>query len=134
MILVWEINKFRKTSIENNCVSASDCEVLWAISAKETIIGRGTFSNYYGDVESIKNYVFDIIDNWIKRTGGTVLFVVHNLSLANLYNNKAVLINNVKIQSWGFIDEIFINLNLSNTYKINLEKYTENYCLHEKIS
>lgn len=37
-------------------LSASDCEVLCAIDAQDTIIGRGTFCDYPDSLKSIKDY------------------------------------------------------------------------------
>lgn len=52
-----------------------------------------------------------------------MLSVVHDLSMAKLYGDKAVLLCDGKIYSKGNISDVFSENNLYETYGIDVKEY-----------
>ena len=73
--------------------------------------------------------VFHIIEEWIKRTGNSVISVVHDLSLAKAYGTHAVLLNEGKIISKGKTKEVLSSNNLYKAYSMDVYQW-----MHKMLS
>lgn len=64
--------------------------------------------------------VFCIVEEWIKRTGRSVISVVHDLSLAKAYGTHTILLNQGKVLASGETSEVLTNKNLERAYSMNV--------------
>ncbi|MBP5275090.1 MAG: ABC transporter ATP-binding protein, partial [Abditibacteriota bacterium] len=64
--------------------------------------------------------VFDLIQNWIKETGGSVVSVVHDLSLARLYGTKALLLHKGRMVAKGDAREVLSPAYLDEVYEMDV--------------
>ena len=64
--------------------------------------------------------VFALVKEWLRETGGAVISVVHDLSLARAYGTHAVLMRKGKIISAGAIDEVMTPENLNEVYSMDV--------------
>ncbi|MBQ4061324.1 MAG: ABC transporter ATP-binding protein [Christensenellaceae bacterium] len=64
--------------------------------------------------------VFELISKWIKKTGRSVISVVHDLSLAKKFGTHAILMNNGSIYAEGRTDDVLSKDNLLKVYGIDV--------------
>ena len=64
--------------------------------------------------------VFALVKQWLQETGGSVVSVVHDLSLARAYGTHAILMRKGKIISSGEINEVMTPENLNNVYSMDV--------------
>lgn len=64
--------------------------------------------------------VFALVREWLRETGGAVISVVHDLSLARAYGTHAVLMRKGKIISSGRIEEVMTPENLNEVYSMDV--------------
>ena len=62
--------------------------------------------------------VFALVKEWLRETGGAVVSVVHDLSLARAYGTHALLMRKGKIISSGEIQEVMTPENLNEVYSM----------------
>ncbi len=68
-------------------------------------------------------HIFEIIKEWVKGEGKTVVAVVHDLNLALHYGQKAVLLKQGKAVSSGDIKSVLSKQNLDDVYSIDVLGY-----------
>lgn len=73
--------------------------------------------------------VFSIVEEWIKKTGNSVISVVHDLSLARAYGTHAVLLKEGKVISKGETDEVLNKNNLYKAYSMDVPQW-----MHKMLS
>lgn len=64
--------------------------------------------------------IFEILKNWVKEEGRSILSVIHDLGVAKAYGDKAILIHNKGILAQGEIDKVMTRENLKTTYDIDV--------------
>ena len=64
--------------------------------------------------------VFGLVQDWIKQTGGTVISVVHDLSLARAYGTHALLMQKGKIIAFGEIESVMTPENINGVYDMDV--------------
>lgn len=64
--------------------------------------------------------VFALVKDWLRETGGSVISVVHDLSLARAYGTHAVLMRKGRIISSGEIDRVMTPGNLNEVYSMDV--------------
>lgn len=64
--------------------------------------------------------IFDLIDCWKKEKNRGVISVVHDLRLARMYGNKALLLKEGKVFSFGNIEEVMTRENLKEVYNMDV--------------
>lgn len=69
---------------------------------------------------SYQESVFNLIDQWRKQEGKAVISVVHDLRLARMYGNKALLLKNGKVFSFGEMEEVMTRENLQAVYDMDV--------------
>ncbi|MGI6730914.1 MAG: ABC transporter ATP-binding protein [Anaerovoracaceae bacterium] len=70
--------------------------------------------------------IFELVKEWIKKTGRSVVSVVHDLSLAKAYGTHAVLMEKGKVVAYGPMDQVFTNENLKKTYSMDVQQWMRN--------
>ena len=63
---------------------------------------------------------FELIQQWIKKSGRSVISVVHDLSLAQAYGTQALLLNQGKVVSFGPVDEVLTRRQLDAVYGLDV--------------
>ena len=64
--------------------------------------------------------IFELICGWIKETGGSVVSVVHDLSLAKKYGTDAILVSGGRLIASGKTAEVLSRENLSSVYSMDV--------------
>lgn len=64
--------------------------------------------------------IFELIKNWIKDTGRSVMSVVHDLNLAKAYGTHAILLDKGQIVSSGQTDDVLTAGNLNRVYGMDV--------------
>lgn len=64
--------------------------------------------------------IFDLIKEWKNQDDRSVISVVHDLRLARMYGNKALLIKDGKVFAFGDIEEVMIRKNLKDVYNFDV--------------
>ena len=64
--------------------------------------------------------IFELIRDWIKRTGRSVISVVHDLSLAKYYGTRTLLLDKGKVVALGSPEEVFTEQCLNNVYAMDV--------------
>ena len=64
--------------------------------------------------------VFALVRGWIDRTGGSVVSVVHDLSLAKAYGTDALLLRDGKVVQQGAIKDVMVRDHLNEVYGIDV--------------
>lgn len=67
--------------------------------------------------------IFELVKQWIDRTGRAVISVVHDLSMAKAYGTDALLLNNGKLLAFGAIEEVLTRKNLEKAYSMNVHQW-----------
>lgn len=67
--------------------------------------------------------VFELINDWMGRTGGAVLSVVHDLSLARAYGTDAMLLHQGQIVAAGDVRTVFSKENLQHVYGMDVHQW-----------
>ena len=67
-----------------------------------------------------QQYVFTLIQSWLKEPGRAVLSVVHDLSLARRYGTHAVLMDRGKSVSQGLVADVLTPDLLSRVYEMDV--------------
>ena len=73
--------------------------------------------------------VFALVKKWMEETGGAVVSVVHDLSLARMYGTHAVLLNGGEQVVTGPIEEAFRPEVLNSVYNMDVNAW-----MHEVLS
>lgn len=75
--------------------------------------------------------IFNLIKEWKNVKNRAVISVVHDLRLARMYGNKAVLLKNGKVFSYGNIEDVMTKENLKEVYTFDvynwMNKLNENW-------
>ena len=75
--------------------------------------------------------IFNLIKHWKKTRNRAVISVVHDLRLARMYGNKALLLKNGEIFSFGKIEDVMNRENLKKVYNLDvyewMNKLNENW-------
>jgi ATP-binding cassette subfamily F protein 3 len=74
--------------------------------------------------------MFGLIDTWIKRTGGAVLSIVHDLSLAKAYGSHALLLDRGSKVASGRIGEVMTRSNLDSIYAMDVYNWMGSMFAH----
>lgn len=67
--------------------------------------------------------VFGLINSWREKTGGTVLSVVHDLSLAKLYGSHGILLNHGRTVGYGEIRKVLKAELLNEVYAMDVYEW-----------
>ena len=67
--------------------------------------------------------VFALIREWLKTPGRAVASVVHDLSLARAYGNRALLLDGGKMRAYGAIADVFSPEHLDSAYDMNVSAW-----------
>ena len=67
--------------------------------------------------------VFDLIRKWLDDTGGAVVSVVHDLSLARLYGTEALLLDRGRTAALGPVEEALSPANLQQVYGMDVRAW-----------
>lgn len=76
--------------------------------------------------------IFDLIDQWRRQSSKSVLSVVHDLRIARLYGNKALLLKNGEVYAHGEMEAVMTPENLKAVYGMDVYAWMNN--LNEKWS
>ena len=63
---------------------------------------------------------FELIKEWIEKSGRSVISVVHDLSLAKAYGTHALLLHNGRLVADGSTDEVLTRENLKSVYDMDV--------------
>lgn len=64
--------------------------------------------------------MFELIVNWVKKTGRSVISVMHDLSLARAYGTKAMLLDRGHQLAFGESEEVLSRKNLELAYSMDV--------------
>lgn len=64
--------------------------------------------------------VFALVKKWIDETGGAVISVVHDLSLARAYGTHALLIKEGDLVQWGPIGQVMTPEHINSVYAMDV--------------
>lgn len=64
--------------------------------------------------------IFNLVINWIRKGDRAVISVVHDLRLARMYGNKALLLKEGKVFDFGNIEKVMSSENLKKVYGIDV--------------
>ena len=67
--------------------------------------------------------VFELISEWMKQPGRSVISVVHDLSLAQAYGTKILLMDKGRVVSSGKAKEVLSRENLMSVYAIDVHEW-----------
>ena len=67
--------------------------------------------------------VLDLVRQWVKGTGRSVISVVHDLSLARAYGDKALLLSQGKAVAEGAPCDVFCDENLNAVYRMDVRGF-----------
>jgi len=67
--------------------------------------------------------LLDFLKAWVKENNKTLIGVFHDLNLARLFGDTAIVMNNGKIAADGKIDEVLNSEILSNVYGIDIRAF-----------
>lgn len=67
--------------------------------------------------------IFSLVENWIKENECCVISIVHDLSLAKKYGNKAMLLNQGKIIRMGDTASVFCREALKDVYDMDVYRW-----------
>jgi iron complex transport system ATP-binding protein len=67
--------------------------------------------------------VFELIRNWISDTGGAVISVVHDLSLARTYGTEALLLDRGRLIACGPVRQVLSRDNLQSVYAMDVYQW-----------
>jgi len=63
---------------------------------------------------------FALINDWIEKTGRSVISVVHDLSLARAYGTHALLMNKGRLVASGTVRDVLTKENLASVYSMDV--------------
>lgn len=69
--------------------------------------------------------VFELIRQWIKETGRTVISVVHDLNLAKSFGTHAILLEKGRMVARGMVDEVFTREHLKQVYSMDVYEWMQ---------
>ncbi|MBK5253897.1 MAG: ABC transporter ATP-binding protein [Peptostreptococcaceae bacterium] len=64
--------------------------------------------------------IFSLVEDWIKENKCCVVSIVHDLSLAKKYGNKAMLLNHGEIVRTGDVSDVFSKEDLKKVYNMDV--------------
>ena len=64
--------------------------------------------------------VFALVREWMAETGGAVVSVVHDLSLAKAYGTHALLMKHGKMQAFGEIGDVMMPEHINDVYEMDV--------------
>lgn len=67
--------------------------------------------------------IFNLIDKWKAEKNRSVISVVHDLRLARMYGNKALLLKDGKVFSFGVIEDVMTRENLKEVYNFDVYEW-----------
>ncbi|MDR2543787.1 MAG: ABC transporter ATP-binding protein [Treponema sp.] len=67
--------------------------------------------------------LLDFLKTWVRENNKTLISVFHDLNIARLFGDTAVILNNGTIAASGKIDEVLNNSVLSDVYRINIRAF-----------
>ena len=67
--------------------------------------------------------ILDLVKQWVKGTSRSVISVVHDLSLARAYGDKALLLSHGKVIAEGSPSEVFTDDNLNSVYNMDVRGF-----------
>ena len=67
--------------------------------------------------------IFALVGKWIKENDCCVISIVHDLSLARKYGNKAILLNNGKMVKKGSTEDVFNDKDLNEVYSMDVHQW-----------
>lgn len=72
---------------------------------------------------SYQETIFNLVGKWKETSGRAVISVVHDLRLARMYGNKALLLKDGKVFSYGKIEDVMTRDKLQAVYKVDVYKW-----------
>ena len=69
--------------------------------------------------------VFSLVRDWIDRTGGAVVSVVHDLSLARAYGTDALLLRGGEVVCLGSVSEVMTRQRLTDVYGMDVYEWMQ---------
>lgn len=69
--------------------------------------------------------IFSLVQEWIERPGRAVLSVVHDLSLARAYGNRALLLDRGRVVAFGPTMEVLSRENLQAVYHMDVVEHMQ---------
>lgn len=70
--------------------------------------------------------IFNLIDNWRRQKGKSVISVVHDLRIARLYGTKALLLKDGQVYAQGEMEEVMTPSILEEVYGLDVYGWMEN--------
>ncbi|MDU1686382.1 MAG: ABC transporter ATP-binding protein, partial [Clostridium perfringens] len=67
--------------------------------------------------------ILDYINKWTKENNKTVIGVLHDLNLVQMFSEDAILIKEGKIYSSGKARELLNSSKITDVYKIDIRKF-----------
>ena len=67
--------------------------------------------------------ILDLVKQWVGGTNRSVISVVHDLSLARAYGNKALLLSKGKVVAEGTPAQVFTDENLNSVYNMDVRAF-----------
>jgi iron complex transport system ATP-binding protein len=64
--------------------------------------------------------IFDLIAEWLQAEDRAVISIVHDLTTAKLYGNRALLLNQGKMEAEGTVSEVMTSGNLDKVYQTDV--------------
>lgn len=69
--------------------------------------------------------VFSLVQDWLRTSGGAVLSVVHDLSLARAYGTHAILMERGRIAASGPVEEVMDPGHLNEVYSMDVYRWMQ---------
>ncbi len=70
-----------------------------------------------------RKQMLDIISEWVKEPGRAVISVMHDLSLAKAYGNRALLMDRAQAIAQGSIEDVFSPENINRAYSLDVSAW-----------
>jgi len=76
--------------------------------------------------------LLNLLKTWVKENNKTVIGVFHDLNLARLFSDTAIVMNNGEISAAGTIEDVFYSDALSKVYGIDIREFMRRSLEHWK--
>lgn len=116
MVGLWDIRHQSMLSLSGGELQRAFLAQLFAQNPKLLILDEPT--NHLDLV--YQKQVFNLVSEWIEKTGCAVISVVHDLSLVKTYGKQTLLMNKGKTIAYGDTKEVLSREKLNDVYNMDV--------------
>lgn len=121
MVGLWDIRQQSMLSLSGGELQRAFLAQLFAQNPKLLILDEPT--NHLDLV--YQKQVFNLVSEWIEKTGCAVISVVHDLSLVKAYGKQTLLMNKGKTVAYGKTEEVLSRDKLNDVYNMDVYEWMQ---------